>query len=383
MNQLLVLNAGSSTLKYDVFSGRPTSGDPVRVAKGVVERVGEADVPDHGAALSAALDDLRAGPALGDLTAVAHRVVHGGSVTEPVLVDEASERAIADACALAPLHNPAALSGIRAVRSRWPGLPQVAVFDTAFHQTLSRVAATYAVPAELARRHQLRKFGFHGISHAYVTRRTADALAVPLERVRLIICHIGNGVSVTAVRDGRSIDTSMGFTPMEGAVMGTRSGSLDPGVLFHLARRSALSVDEIEDLLQHRSGLLGLCGDSDMRRVRERADDGDAEARFALEVYAHRLRGLVASYVGQLPDLHAVVFTAGVGENDPALREEVIGPLAHLGLALDADANSSAVHPDLPVVIGSGSGPTVMVTPTDEGAEVARQAVSLLGRRAQ
>jgi acetate kinase len=384
MSQLLVLNAGSSSLKYDVFSPWPASGDPIRIAKGVSEQVGGHEVPDHETALHEALAALRDEPGLESLTAVAHRVVHGGSLVEPVILDESTERAIDDACVLAPLHNPAALSGIRAVRNEWPDLPQIAVFDTAFHQGLSEVAAAYAVPIDLARRLRIRKWGFHGISHEYVTRRTAEALAVPVDEVNLIVCHIGNGVSVTAVSDGRSIDTSMGFTPMEGAVMGTRSGSIDPGVVFHLAREAGLSVGEIEDLLQHRSGMLGLCGDSDIERVRDRADEGDAEATFALAVYAHRLRGLVASYVGQLPGLHAVVFTAGVGENDPALRDEIIGPLAHLGLVIDPQANSSATHPDRPVAIGSGDGPMVMVVPTDEGAEVARQASSAFrGRRPQ
>ena len=379
MGKLLVLNAGSSSLKYDVF-GPWTDDRPERVGHGVVDRIGEGDVPDHEAALDAALTALRDRPGLDDLEAVAHRVVHGGSLTEPVVVDDAVERQIEAAGVLAPLHNPAALSGIRAVKKRWPDLPQVVVFDTAFHQTLSRVAATYALPVDLANRHQLRRWGFHGISHHYVTHRAADALGVPLAEVQLIICHIGNGVSVTAVRDGRSIDTSMGFTPMDGAVMGTRSGSIDPGVVFHLARETDLSLDDIESLLLHRSGMLGLCGDSDMKRIRERADRGDSEAQFALAVYTHRIRGLIASYLGQLPRLHAVVFTAGVGEHDPALREEVIDPLAHLGLIVDATANRAAIGPDGPVQIGAGTGPSVMVVPTDEAWEVARQARSALLR---
>lgn len=378
MNQLLVLNAGSSSLRYDVFSPWSPDEESVRITKGLVERVGESAVPDHEAALQAALDALRAEPGLDGLTAVAHRVVHGGSLVDPVVVDDTTMQAIDEASLLAPLHNPSALAGIRAVRAEWPGLPQIAVFDTAFHQTMSEDATTYAIPLELARRHQIRKWGFHGISHAYVTRRTAKALDLPLSEVRLVICHIGNGVSVTAVFDGRSIDTSMGFTPMEGAVMGTRCGGIDPGVVFHLARHADLSLAEIEDLLQHRSGLLGLCGDSDMKRVRARADRGDESAIFALAVYARRLRSLVASYVGQLPGLHAVVFTAGVGENDPALREEVIGPLAHLGLGLDGRANAEATRPSRAIDIGTGSGPRVLVVPTDEALEVARQAASVL-----
>lgn len=373
MDQLLVLNAGSSSLKYDLFALRAGNGEPQRVATGEVDRIGDA-VADHGSALRSALAELGESPGLTSLTAVAHRVVHGGGLTDPVVVDDEVERAIDEAGALAPLHNPAALAGIRAVRALWPDLPQVAVFDTAFHRTIGPAAAAYAVPADLAKRHRIRKWGFHGISHQYVSRTAAVALGVPLAEVELVVCHVGNGVSVTAVRGGRSIDTSMGFTPIEGAVMGTRSGSIDPGVVFHLARGSNLTLDDIEDLLQHRSGLLGLCGDADFRRVRRRADDGDATAIFALEVYGHRLRGLVAAYVGQLPGLHAVVFTAGVGEHDPALRAEVIGPLAHLGLAVDPVANTAAVGPEKPVSISTSSRPAVLVVPTDEGAEVARQA---------
>jgi len=373
--QLLVLNCGSSSLKYDLFAPWSEDDAPARVATGVVEGMG-----DQAAALHTVLDVLRDDWAgLDALAAVAHRVVHGGSdLSDPVVINAAALRAIEEASVLAPLHNPPALAGIQTVQSHWPQLPQVAVFDTAFHRTLPAAASTYALPHELARRHHVRRWGFHGISHQYVTRRTAAALGVPVAEVRLVICHIGNGVSVTAVRDGLSIDTSMGFTPMEGAVMGTRSGSLDPGVVFHLSRQTGRTLDQLEDLLQHQSGMLGLCGDSDMRRVRDRADDGDATATFALEVYTHRLRSLVASYLGQLPRLHAVVFTAGVGEHDAKLRSEVIGPLAHLGLELDDTANAAAVGGDQPVRIDPGRGTAVLVVPTDEGTEVARQAHSAL-----
>ncbi|MCD4524983.1 acetate/propionate family kinase [Nocardioides sp. cx-173] len=396
--KLLVLNCGSSSLKYDLFAPWAGDAEPVRVATGFIEGVGpgtarlrhdppltghrgpvqEVEARDHEAALHVVLDVLRDDWAgLETLGAVAHRVVHGGpDLSRPAVVDDAVLEAIESAAVLAPLHNPAALAGIRAVESLWPGLPQVVVFDTAFHATLPAAASTYAIPQELARRHHLRRWGFHGISHQYVSARTADVLGVPADRVSLVSCHIGNGVSVTAVREGRSIDTSMGFTPMDGAVMGTRSGSIDPGAVLHLGR-TGLSPDEVEDLLQHRSGMLGLCGDSDMRRVRERADAGDAETVLALEVYSHRLRSLVSSYLGQLPDLHAVVFTAGVGEHDPALRAEVIAPLAHLGLQLDPDANAAAVGGDRPARIDAGGTP-VLVVPTDEGAQVAREAHSAL-----
>lgn len=381
---LLVLNCGSSSLKYDVFTWPVASDErperPERIATGAVKDIGRAGAPDHEAALRVALDDLHhEGPGLDGLGAVAHRVVHGGpELSEPVVVDDRVLTAIEEAAVLAPLHNPPALAGIRAVRDRWPEVPQVAVFDTAFHRTMPPAASTYALPRELAEQHHLRRWGFHGISHEYVTRVSAAALGVPTDEVRLVICHIGNGVSVTAVRDGRSIDTSMGFTPMDGAVMGTRTGSLDPGVVFHLARRTGLGLDDIEDLLLHESGMRGLCGDSDLQRVRERADAGDEQAVAALAVYTHRLRAFVASYLGQLPGLHAVVFTAGVGEHDPALRTEVVGPLAHLGLTLDQAANNAAAGPRAPARIDDGRGPAVLVVPTDEGAEVARQARSVL-----
>lgn len=399
-SQLLVLNCGSSSLKYDLFAPWAADADPLRVATGAVEGVGEptarlrhnpvltghrgpareVTAADHETALHLVLDVLRDDwSGLAALGAVAHRVVHGGpELTRTAVIDRGVLDAIDRASALAPLHNPPALAGIHAVEALWPGLPQVAVFDTSFHRTLPAAASTYALPRDLARRHHLRRWGFHGISHQYVAQRTAAALGIRADEVRLISCHVGNGVSVTAVRDGQSIDTSMGFTPMDGAVMGTRSGSVDPGILGHLGRETGSTLDELEDLLQHRSGMLGLCGDSDMRRVRERADDGDTEAILALRVYTHRLRALVSSYLGQLPGLHAVVFTAGVGEHDPALRAEVIGPLAHLGLELDTAANEAVVGGDQPHRIDTRRGTPVLVVPTDEGTQVAREAHSAL-----
>jgi acetate kinase len=265
------------------------------------------------------------------------------------------------------------------VRDRWPDVPQYAVFDTSFHRTLPPTAATYAVPTDLARRHGIRRWGFHGISHQHVTHVSAAWLQIPLSAVRLVICHIGNGVSITAVRDGQSIETSMGFTPLEGAVMGSRSGDVDPAMVPFLVREAGLSVDDVEGLLLRDSGLKGLCGDSDMRRVRARAVGGDEAARLALNVYAHRLRGYVGAYLAHLPEPHALLFTAGVGENDPALREEVVGPLGHLGLRIDPQRNNSTVGPTQPTRVDDGHGPIpVLVVPTDEALEIATQVRSAL-----
>ena len=374
MSRVLVINAGSSSLKHQLRAGGTV------VARGLVEEIGSADVPDHAAALTRALDDLRAGPGLDGLGAVAHRVVHGGDrYTAATLVDDDVEAGIAALCSLAPLHNPPQLAGIRALRALLPGVPQVAVFDTAFHATMPARASTYALPPALAREHGLRKYGFHGTSHAYVTHRTAAALGVAQDAVRLVSCHIGNGVSVTAVRDGRSIDTSMGLTPLQGAVMGTRSGDLDPAVVFHLVREAGMSAQEVDDLLNTRSGLLGMSGESDLRRVHAAADAGDADAQLALDVHAYRLTTYVAAYLGVVAGAQALVFTAGAGEHDPRLRAAVCAPLAHLGISLDAAANAAAVGPREPVVIDDGTGGVrVLVVPTDEEGEIARQTGELL-----
>jgi len=374
VSQVLVINAGSSSLKYQLRAGADV------LARGLVEQIGSADVPDHGAALQRALAELADGPGLGSLAGVGHRVVHGGDrYTGPTPVDDAVEAGIAALCSLAPLHNPPQLAGIRALRALLPQVPQVAVFDTAFHATLPPRASTYALPPALAERHGLRKYGFHGTSHRYVTHRAAAVLGVEADAVRLVSCHIGNGVSVTAVRDGRSIDTSMGFTPLQGAVMGTRSGDLDPAVVFHLVREAGMSAQEVDDLLNSRSGLLGMTGESDLRRVHAAADAGDAAAALALDVYAYRLTTYVGAYLGVVAGAQALVFTAGVGENDARLRAAVCAPLAHLGISLDAAANAAAVGPRAPVAIDDGSGAVrVLVVPTDEEAEIAAQVTALL-----
>lgn len=397
MSSILVVNCGSSSLKYQLID--TDSGQ--RLVGGLVERIGESAgriehersggepvevrgaFADHEAALRAVLglfDDR--GPSLAGLAGVGHRVVHGGSrFRSATLIDDIVESAIADLVPLAPLHNPANLLGIRVLRRLLPDAAHVAVFDTAFHTTLPDVAATYAIPTEVALHHGIRRYGFHGTSHSYVTRRAAALLGLPVEQVNLVIAHVGNGASVTAVAGGRSVDTSMGMSPLEGLVMGTRSGDLDPGIVLLLARDSGLDTAGLDDLLNRRSGLKGLCGESDVRTVRALAASGDPAARLALGVYAYRLRKYVGAYLAVVPGVHALVFTAGVGENDAALRAEVCEPMAHLGLRLDAQANTSTSRASGERRIDDGSGSIrVLVVPTDEEAEIAAQTAEVAAK---
>jgi acetate kinase len=381
---VLVVNAGSSSLKYQLI------GDGKAVVKGAIEEIGsdaarlhhdgqttQRRVEDHGAALAWMLETL--GGLLDDLLAVGHRVVHGGTrFTEPVLIDADVEAAIEELVPLAPLHNPANLAGIRALRAQLPDVPQVAVFDTAFHSTIPAVASTYALPPSVAAKYGVRRYGFHGTSCQYVTGRAASFLGVARDEVNLVICHLGNGASATAVAGGRSVDTSMGLAPLEGLVMGTRSGDLDPAVPFHLIR-SGLDPADVETLLTKQSGLKGLAGVSDMREVRNRATAGDDAARLALDVYAYRIRKYLGAYLAVVPGVQAIVFTAGIGENDARLRAEICAPLNHLGLRLDAAANAAAVGPAQPAAVDDGSGPIrVLVVPTDEESEIATQATRVV-----
>jgi len=393
-----VVNSGSSSLKYDVWDVSDPPAGSHRLASGVVERVGDVggrltqrqgagepiivdgDVENHRQALEvvrAVID--RHGPGLPALVAVGHRIVHGGErYSGPVVIDDGVEAEIDRLSDLAPLHNPANLVGVRVLRAAYPRVPHVAVFDTSFHATMPPEAHTYAVPVDIARRHGIRRWGFHGTSHQYVSHRAAEYLGFAADEIGLVICHVGDGVSVTAVRDGRSVDTSMGLTPLGGVVMGTRAGDLDPAVVTHLQRHAGLGIDEVDDLLTRRSGLRGLCGDSDMRTVRSRAQGGDEAAQLAIDVYAYRLRMFLGACLALVPTLHAVVFTAGVGENDPELRSAVVGPLAHLGLRLDDTANRGTVGPPGPVRIDDRSGRVaVLVVPTDESAEICRLTLDL------
>ncbi|SCL18913.1 acetate kinase [Micromonospora nigra] len=361
---MLVLNCGSSSVKWRLYD------DDRIVDRGTVERVGEpgGGPADHETAVRRIIDGLD----LGGLVAVGHRVVHGGQrFTAPVLVDDAVLAAIGDLVPLAPLHNPANLAGIAVARQALPDVPQVAVFDTAFHHTLPEAAATYAIDRDTAQRYGIRRYGFHGTSHAYVSRRTAELLGRPYGQVNTITLHLGNGASACAVAGGRSVATSMGMSPLEGLVMGTRSGDLDPTIVFHLRREGGLGVDEIDDLLNHRSGLFGLSGDNDMREVLARRAAGDGAAALAFDVYCRRITSYVGAYYALLGRVDAVTFTAGVGEHAAPVREAALAGLERLGVVVDPQRNAGDgdrfISPE-------GSEVAVCVIGTDEEREIAREA---------
>ena len=368
--RVLVINSGSSSLKYQLLE--PASGSVL--AKGLIERV-----LDHRDAIRTMLDALVSdGIDTASIDAVGHRVVHGGSLfPSPTIIDDDAMRGIESLNPLAPLHNPAAILGIRAMREAMPSIPNVAVFDTSFHATIPPHAYTYAIDREIAERHGIRRYGFHGTSHHYVTRRAAHMLGIPVDDVHLIVCHIGNGASITAVQGGRSIDTSMGLTPLEGLVMGTRSGDIDAGVLFHLAREAGYDIAALDDLLNRHSGMLGMSGSGDLREVESRIDAGDAAAQLAFDVYCYRVRKYIGAYRAVLPRLDAIVFTAGVGENDDLFRHDVIRPLAHLGLDLDDERNLDRAAGDR--FIDTGANATrVMVVRTNEELAIAMETAELL-----
>ncbi len=390
-NAVLVLNCGSSSVKYSLLE--PESGR--LLAKGLAERIGspqarlvhdgtqvDADLSDHATTLRAVLDAFAEhGPDLDEagLVAVGHRVVHGGELfREPTVVDDEVVEAVESLSVLAPLHNPANLEGIRVAREVLGDLPHVAVFDTAFHATIPARAATYAVPKAWRTEHGVRRYGFHGTSHAYVSRTAATVLGTAPEDVDLVVLHLGNGASACAVSRGRSVDTSMGLTPLAGLVMGTRSGDVDPALAGHLDRVAGMSRDDVELALNKESGLLGLAGVADMREVTRRADEGDDDAALALDVFCYRIRCYVGAYLAALGRLDAVVFTGGIGENSPVVRTRSLAGLEGLGIAVD-DARNAAASPAAPpgaVVSPDGSGVAVLVVPTDEEREIARQTLA-------
>lgn len=395
-NLVLVVNSGSSSIKYQLLA--PGSGSVV--AAGLVERIGEdggaiehttdgralsdqVTIPDHTAGLRLAFEKFaETGHDLAEagVTAVGHRVVHGGEVFyRPTLVDDRVLATIDELSALAPLHNPANVRGIEAVRTLLPEVPQVAVFDTAFFHGLPDAAKTYAIDAQVAAAHGIRRYGFHGTSHEYVSGCAAEFLGRPAESLNQIVFHLGNGASVSALRGGRPVDTSMGLTPLEGLVMGTRPGDLDPGIILHLMRTAQLDVNGVDRLLNRRSGLRGMAGVNDFRELRRLIGEGDETARLAYDVYVHRLRHYLGAYLIELGGVDAITFTAGVGENNPDVRADALAGLSGFGIAVDRDRNTAPERtarrispPDAKV--------DVLVVPTNEELAIARAAAALTGK---
>ncbi len=408
MSAILVVNSGSSSFKYQLID---VATEDV-LASGLVERIGEdlgsashtvsaagfgharegepaptvleatydreLPIPDHTIGFAVMLEAFaQNGPSLSDKppVAVGHRVVHGGArFYEPTLITPLVEINIDELSVLAPLHNPANLQGIRAAKQAFPDIPHVAVFDTAFHQTLAPAAYTYAIDRDLAEAHRVRRYGFHGTSHKFVSEAAAHFVGRDLADLRQIVFHLGNGASVTAIRGGRSVDTSMGLTPLEGLVMGTRSGDLDPAVLIHLARRAGQSIDDLDDLLNRRSGLRGLAGVSDMRDLVARRDAGDSAAALAFDVYIHRVRAYAGAYLAQLGGVDVISFTAGVGENSVAVRAEALATLGFAGVQIDPERNAARSR-GIRVISTDSSPVTVLVVPTNEELEIARQSM--------
>ena len=347
------------------------------------EGTSELDLPirDHSQGFQVMLDAFRAnGPSLDEHppVAVGHRVVHGGKrFFEATIVTDLVKINIEDLADLAPLHNPANLQGIDAAQKAFPDVPHVAVFDTAFHSTLSPAAYTYAIDKALADQHRIRRYGFHGTSHKFVSEAAAEFLGRPLDDTKTIVLHLGNGASACAVSDGKSVETSMGMTPLEGLVMGTRSGDLDPAVLFHLHRKTGQTFDDLDTLLNRGSGILGLSGHGDMRDMIAAAKSGDADAKAALDVYLHRLKQYVGAYAAHLGRLDAIVFTAGVGENTPLIRAGALEGLGILGIEIDEERNASPER-GARLISTDASRVAVLVIPTNEELEIARQTLAVI-----
>ncbi len=387
MPLVLVLNSGSSSLKYELLD----MTGPTSLASGLVERIGEdmsrlthgdlvieRPMADHREAFAAMAEAFDATVPIPEaaLTAVGHRVVHGGDrFAAPAVIDREVIGAIEACVPLAPLHNPANLLGIDVAMQAYPEVPHVAVFDTAFHQTMPESSYRYGLERSVADAERIRRYGFHGTSHAYVSRVAVEYLGLDPQAARVITLHLGNGASACAVQGGRSVDTSMGMTPLAGLVMGTRTGDIDPGVLLHLLR-GGMTVDELDGLLNKRSGMKGLAGENDLRQVHAAIADGDDAARAALDVYVHAVRHYLGAYLAELGGADAVVFTAGVGENDATVRAAVCAGLAGLGIELDEQANCAARG--LADIATADSPVRVLVVPTDEEQEIAREALRAL-----
>ena len=394
MAKILVLNSGSSSIKFQLYD-MPSE---TVLAGGMVKRIGEEgsgislkingtkhnselEIPDHDRGLREVMKSLSTTGVLGDakeIDAVGHRVVHGGEAfSGSVIIDDDVEAALEAQVPLAPLHNPPNLLGIRVARDLFPEAVQVGVFDTAFHQTMPAEAYLYPIPKAWYEDHGIRRYGFHGTSHRFVAHRAAEMLGKPLEEVNLITCHLGNGCSITAIQNGKSIDTSMGLTPLEGLVMGTRCGDMDPAIIAHMMRTQGMSIDEVDRALNRQSGLLGISGmTNDCRTIEDADAEGDERAVLALNIYCYRLKKYIGAYTAVLSRPDAIVFTGGVGENSDVIRERSLEGLAPLGYELDKERNSGlrGVEAD---VSQPGSASRIFVIPTNEELLIARDTRAL------
>jgi acetate kinase len=392
--KILVINSGSSSIKYQIFD----MTDASVIASGLLERIGESDstlthrwqdeageeqkivrtqpILNHheGFELIAAVNsESGAVRDRGELSGIGHRVVHGGeSFHSPTLIDGRVIAAIKKNIPLAPLHNPSNLMGIEIAKAAFPHVPQVAVFDTAFHQTIPMKAFLYAIPFELYEKEKIRRYGFHGTSHAFVAERAADYLGKPLSELNLITIHLGNGASMAAIKNGRSMDTTMGMTPLAGLMMGTRSGDVDPALPFFLADHLGMSLKEIDQLLNKESGLKGICGTNDMREVIEKKERGDDRARIALDVYTYRIKKYIGAYYAALESLDGLVFTAGIGENSPDVRELSCRGLDKLGIQIDLQRNRHSGN-GIREINSPASQIKILVVPTDEELRIAQE----------
>ena len=396
MKKVLVINSGSSSIKYRLFD----MSDKTLLAKVLLEKIGEPEsilthqsgnardqladitrsqpVDDHQSGFQLIGDVLNASGTVRDsseLFGIGHRVVHGGEAfQQPALIDQTAINTIRELIPLAPLHNPANLMGIEVAMQFAPDVPQIAVFDTAFHQSVPPHAYRYALPLDLYESHNVRRYGFHGTSHNYVAKQAALHLKRDLDALNLITLHLGNGASVTAIEKGKSIDTSMGLTPLEGLIMGTRSGDIDPAIIFYLGRKTGLSPDEIELLLNKNSGLKGICGVNDMRTIGQMAADGDESARLAIEMYCYRIKKYMGAYCAALGHVDALVFTAGIGENAAGIRLRSCKGLSHIGIVVDPNKNRQKKS-GVREIQNDISSVKILVIPTDEELEIAEQTV--------
>lgn len=368
---VLVINCGSSSVKYQVRDTEQQGEGNQVIAKGLVENVGT-KIPDHTAALAIMAEELKTPLRGKTIDAIGHRVVQGGDVfTEPVLIDDQVLQQIDDLSPLAPLHNPAHVLGIKATTATYPGLPQVAVFDNAFHSTMPEYVYRYAVPEELVEKYGVRRYGAHGTSHDYVTGVAAEFLGIERDQFNAVVAHLGNGASITAVEGGKCLDTSMGYTPLAGLVMGTRSGDIDPSVLTNLMMRDPeLTPARMDQILNKESGLLAIAGNNDMRAVEEAANSGDARAKLAVDMASYRLAKYIGGYHVAVGGMQALIFTAGIGENSSFFRETTINRLSALGIKLDVALNQ--VRSDEPHLISTeDSAIPVLVVPTNEEKAIA------------